>query len=133
MSTTDKSSARPIPSRIKAVLALIVLLLLMVPWAMDFRRADRDNDGALDINEARLRPEVYKKFELMDRNKDGRVHQAEIFVHKMLDSQDANQDGKLSKDEVKNRRLSKRFMEYDIDGDSFLDEGELALASDHRQ
>ena len=131
MSVSEKPTTRPIPSKVKAVLALIVLLMLMVPWAMDFRRADRNNDGALDINEARLRPEVYKKFELMDRNDDGLVHQAEIFVHKMLDSQDVNRDMKLSQAEVKNRRLSKRFSEYDIDGDGFLDEGELALASDH--
>lgn len=131
MSVDEQSTARLIPSKVKAVLALIVLLLLMVPWAMDFRRADRDNDGALDINEARLRPEVYKKFELMDRNKDSLVHRAEIFVYNMLESQDADRDTKLSKDEVRNRRLSKRFDEYDIDGDGFLDEKELALASDH--
>ena len=123
--------ARPIPSKVKAVLALIVLLMFMIPWAMDFRRADRNNDGTLDREEARLRLEVYKKFDVMDRNRDGRVHQTEIFVHKILDSQDVNNDAKLSRDEVKNRRLTKRFGEYDIDGDGFLDESELTLALDH--
>jgi hypothetical protein len=74
-----------------------------------FRQADRDGDGALNKQEARLHaPDVLRKFDRMDTNHDGKVTREEFDrayqtrARRELDrfnTLDANRDGYLSRQE----------------------------------
>jgi len=74
-----------------------------------FRQADRDGDGALSKQEARLHaPDVLRKFDRMDTNRDGKVSREEFErafetrARRELDrflALDTNRDGYLSRQE----------------------------------
>lgn len=74
-----------------------------------FRQADRDGDGAVSKQEARLHaPDVLRKFDRMDANRDGKVTREEFDrafetrAKRELDrfhALDTNRDGTLSRQE----------------------------------
>jgi EF hand domain-containing protein len=49
-----------------------------------FKKADKDNDGTLDREEAKAMPNVSKNFDAIDVNKDGKVSYDEVhnYMHK---------------------------------------------------
>ena len=49
--------------------------------AAAFKKADKDNDGTLDRNEAKAMPEVAKNFDAIDADKDGTVSLDEVHTY----------------------------------------------------
>jgi Ca2+-binding EF-hand superfamily protein len=127
--------------------ALFVSLLLLPAFALaesadktgerkhrleeQFKKADKDNDGTLDKNEAKAMPHVAKHFKEIDTDKDGTVSMDEIRAfmksHKgdahergkeRFNKADKNNDGKLTKEEAKAMpHVYKNFDAIDADKD----------------
>jgi EF hand len=49
--------------------------------AAAFKKADKDNDGTLDRNEAKAMPQVAKNFDAIDADKDGTVSLDEVHTY----------------------------------------------------
>jgi Ca2+-binding EF-hand superfamily protein len=102
-----------------------------------FKRADKDNDGTLDKEEAKAMPRVAKNFDAIDADKDGTVSLDEIKaamasrkgMHQKgkaeFEKADKDADGTLDKEEAKAMpRVAKNFdaIDADKDGTVSLDE-----------
>ena len=59
-----------------------------------FKRADKDKDGTLDRNEAKVVPQVSKHFDSIDLNKNGRISLAEIKAYLKQASKSIQEKGK---------------------------------------
>jgi Ca2+-binding EF-hand superfamily protein len=55
---------------------------------MAFKKADKDNDGTVDREEAKSLPKVSKNFDAIDVDKDGTVDHDE--VHNFMKNQKSN-------------------------------------------
>ena len=117
-------------------------------YIQQFKAADTDNNGYLDMEEARRSPFFNTTFKLMDRDGDGKLFEKEMleYVDAMLDLQvraqaacaslsisedgkglfdliDTNRDGRLS---VRELRQAVRLVEQlDRDGDGAVSRGEI--------
>ncbi len=101
-----------------------------------FRQADRDGDGAVSKQEARLHaPDVLRKFDRMDANRDGKVTREEFDrafetrARRELDrfhALDANRDGTLSREEFAKEapQGQSAFSALDANGDGKISQQE---------
>lgn len=103
-----------------------------------FKKADKDNDGTLTKEEAKVMPHVAKHFKEIDTDKDGTVSMDEIRAFMKSHKDDAhkrggerfkkadkNNDGKLTKEEAKampNAYKNFDAIDADKDGTVSLDE-----------
>jgi len=103
-----------------------------------FKKADKDNDGTLDKEEAKAMPRVAKNFDAIDADKDGTVSLDELKasmkamkkgMHEKgkaaFEKADKDGDGTLDKEEAKAMpRVAKNFdaIDADKDGTVSLDE-----------
>jgi Ca2+-binding EF-hand superfamily protein len=89
------------------------------------RLLDTDNDGTVDLNEARKAASTL--FDKLDRDHDGALDRRELrgrFNATELATADPDKDGTLSKDEYL-KVVERRFKAADPDNDGTLDEKEL--------
>lgn len=101
-----------------------------------FSKADKDNDGTLDQQEAKAIPEVAAHFEAIDTDKDGTVSRDEIKTYDQFVKRDKDKDGTLDPTEAKGwRDVSKNFDKVDTDKDGTVSLSEvnvfLAAARSH--
>jgi Ca2+-binding EF-hand superfamily protein len=114
----------------------------------EFRRADKDNNGYLDKNEANQSQRFRGLFGIMDRDGDGKLFEKEITAYLeqtkglqeaasrgcvsltvkdqgrgLFDMADANGDGRLGVREM--RQMVKLIDQLDRDGDGWIGEGEI--------
>ena len=108
----------------KALLFPILALAASTAFAANVAKADKDNDGTLDKNEAKAIPMVSKHFDVIDVDKDGTVDQAEVDAFKVMMA-DKDNDGTLDKKEIKHKGIAKAFDELDGDKDGTLDAKEI--------
>ena len=108
----------------KVSMSVILVLLAGSAFAGNVAKADKDNDGTLDKNEAKAIPMVAKHFDAIDVDKDGTVDQAEIDAFKVMMA-DKDNDGTLDKSEVKHKGIAKAFDKLDGDKDGTLDAKEV--------
>ena len=104
-----------------------------------FKKADKDNDGTLDKNEAKAMPRVSRNFDAIDSDKDGTVSMDEIkaamkqakkTMHEKgqaaFKKADADNDGTLDKEEAKAMpRVAKNFDAIDTDKDGTVSMDEI--------
>ena len=86
---------------------------------------DPDNDGTVDLNEAKRAASAL--FDRLDRDRDGTLDRREIggrLSRAEFAAADPDKDGTLSKDEYL-RVVERRFMAANPDNDGTLDEKEL--------
>lgn len=102
-----------------------------------FAEADKDKDGTLDREEAKL--VCKEKFDVMDSDKDGTLtekelnacgHGAHDKLHekrsKQFTSADTDNDGTLTKEEAKKlKKVYKNFDAIDVDKDGTVDRDEV--------
>jgi Ca2+-binding EF-hand superfamily protein len=107
--------------------------------SMGFQKADQDNDGTLDREEAKKLPRVSKNFDAIDVDKDGTVDRDEVhnYMHQHSDAAhqkrskefsaaDKDNDGTLDKEEAKKLpRVSKNFDAIDVDHDGTVSRDEV--------
>ncbi len=118
----------------------------------EFKRADRDNNGYLDMAEAMRSPIYAKLFKLMDRDGDGMLFEKEVLAYLdayqdlqaaarascatvgissegkgLFEMLDTNRDGRLSVREMRN--AVKLIAELDRDGDGMLSRSEIPRCS----
>ena len=89
------------------------------------RLLDADNDGTVDLNEAKKAASVL--FDKLDRDRDGTLDRRELGSRMSaaeFTAADPDKDGTLSKDEYFNV-VENRFKAADPDNDGTLDEKEL--------
>jgi Ca2+-binding EF-hand superfamily protein len=117
-------------------------------YIAQFKQADRDNNGYLDMNEAQASPFFRNSFKLMDRDGDGKLFENEMlaYLDVVLDLQaramaavaslnisdegkgifdllDTNHDGRLSVREL--RQAGKLVDQLDQDGDGAVGKNEI--------
>jgi hypothetical protein len=112
-----------------------------------FKRADKDNDGTLDKEEAKALPRIAKNFDVIDADKDGTVSLDEIKaamerrkgMHQKgkaeFEKADKDADGTLDKEEAKAMpHVAKNFdaIDADKDGTVSLDEIHTFMKSKHK-
>jgi hypothetical protein len=68
----------------KTLLFAALAIAAQTAVAANVAKADKDNDGTLDKNEAKAIPMVAKHFDAIDLDKDGTVDQAEIDAFKIM-------------------------------------------------
>ena len=101
-----------------------------------FKKADKDNDGTLDKEEAKAMPRVAKHFDAIDADKDGTVSLDEVkasmkkTMHEKgktaFGKADKDSDGTLDKEEAKAMpRVSKNFDAIDTDKDGTVSMEEI--------
>jgi len=101
-----------------------------------FKKADKDNDGTLDKDEAKAMPRVSKHFDTIDADKDGTVSMDEIKAsmkqaahakgEAAFKKADTDNDGTLDKSEAKAMpRVSKNFDAIDTDKDGTVSMDEI--------
>jgi Ca2+-binding EF-hand superfamily protein len=104
-----------------------------------FKKADKDNDGTLDKDEAKAMPRVSRNFDAIDTDKDGTVSMDEIkaamkqakkTMHEKgqaaFKKADADNDGTLDKEEAKAMpRVAKNFDAIDTDKDGTVSMDEI--------
>jgi Ca2+-binding EF-hand superfamily protein len=108
-----------------------------------FGELDRDGDGGLNREEARVSPPLLEIFSLSDSDQDGRLNVAEYSqatIEGMRVSPDAargplfpaldtDENGRLSAEEAAAvPQLAERFERFDVDGSGGLDVGEYDTA-----
>ncbi len=104
-------------------------------------KVDTNGDGVIDRKEAAAHPKLAEHFDLMDKNKDGRIdaserpqrhgkgqgqggRQGERGEH--MAKLDANGDGRFSRDELAGReRMLQNFGAIDTNKDGFLSREEM--------
>jgi hypothetical protein len=92
----------------KTLLFAALAIAAQTAVAANVAKADKDNDGTLDKNEAKAIPMVAKHFDAIDLDKDGTVDQAEIDAFKIM-AADKDNDGTLDKKEIKHKGIAKAF------------------------
>lgn len=108
-----------------------------------FKAADKDNDGSLDRNEAKVFPRVAKNFDQIDTDKSGTVTLDEIYasmkkvaqnMQAKFQAADKDKDGTLDRNEAKVfPRVAKNFDQIDADKDGTVSQDEIrAYARAHR-
>lgn len=110
-----------------------------------FKKADKDNDGTLDKEEAKAMPRVAKHFDAIDADKDGTVSLDEVkasmkkTMHEKgkaaFGKADKDSDGTLDKEEAKAMpRVSKNFdaIDTDKDGTVSMEEIHTFMKAQHR-
>ena len=114
-----------------------------------FKKADKDNDGTLDKEEAKAMPRVSKNFDAIDADKDGTVSLDEVKaamksmhgkgMHEKgkaaFQKADKDSDGTLDKEEAKAMpHVSKNFdaIDADKDGTVTLDEIHAYMKEHHK-
>jgi Ca2+-binding EF-hand superfamily protein len=116
---------------VAAVLAVAVTLagdMVAPAWSASpgvLKSLDPDNDGTIDLNEAKAAAE--RVFDRLDRDKDGTLDKRELFGRlsaKDLAAADADKDGTLDKREYTGV-VERRFKAADPDNDGTLDAREL--------
>jgi Ca2+-binding EF-hand superfamily protein len=104
-----------------------------------FKKADKDNDGSLDREEAKALPRVAKNFDKIDADKSGTVTLAEIHAAgnqaaKQIEEQDRarfqaadkDHDGTLDREEAKVfPRIAKNFDKIDADKSGTISQEEI--------
>ena len=104
-----------------------------------FKKADKDNDGTLDKEEAKAMPRIAKHFDAIDTDKDGTVSMDEIKASMMrarkamhdkgeaaFKKADGDNDGTLDKEEAKALpRVAKNFDAIDADKDGTVSMKEI--------
>jgi Ca2+-binding EF-hand superfamily protein len=104
-----------------------------------FKKADKDNDGTLDKEEAKAMPRIAKHFDAIDTDKDGTVSMDEVKASMMHMKQsmhekgeaafkkaDKDSDGTLDKEEAKGMpRVAKNFDAIDADKDGTVSMEEI--------
>jgi len=101
-----------------------------------FKKADKDNDGTLDKEEAKAMPRVAKNFDAIDTDKDGTVSMDEIKAgmkqaahakgEAAFKKADTDNDGTLDKTEAKAMpRVAKSFDAIDTDKDGTVSMEEI--------
>jgi Ca2+-binding EF-hand superfamily protein len=115
-----------------------------------FKRADKDNDGTLDKEEAKAMPNVAKNFDAIDTDKDGTVSLDEIHSFMKTHHQggmggkgsaafkraDKDSDGTLDKEEAKAMpNVAKNFdaIDADKDGTVSMEEIHNFMMKEHHQ
>lgn len=112
-----------------------------------FKKADKDNDGTLDKEEAKAMPRVSKNFDAIDADKDGTVSLDEVKaamqqmrkgMHEKgkaaFAKADKDNDGTLDKEEAKAMpRVAKNFdaIDGDKDGTVTMEEIHKFMQSQH--
>jgi len=96
---------------------------------LSFKKADADNDGSLDKEEAKSMPKVAKNFDAIDADKSGTVTLEEIHASMKVEGftrADKNADHMLDKEEAKALpRVARNFDSIDTDKDGSLTEEEV--------
>lgn len=110
----------------KLAIGAVLALSATAVFAASVAKADKDNDGTLDKNEAKSIPMVAKHFDAIDVDKDGTVDQAEIDAFKVM-AGDKDNDGTLEPKEVKHKGVLKAFKQLDGDNDGTLDAKEVFM------
>jgi len=83
-----------------------------------FSKADKDNDGTLDKDEARAVLDIANNFDAIDTDKDGTVSRNEVKAYDQFAKRDRDSDDTLDKDEAKGwTGVSKNFDAIDTDKD----------------
>jgi Ca2+-binding EF-hand superfamily protein len=83
-----------------------------------FTKADKDNDGTLDREEAKAVPDIANNFAAIDTDKDGTVSRDEAKDYDQFAKRDKDSDGTLDKNEAKGwTSVSKHFDAIDVDKD----------------
>ncbi len=108
----------------KSLLFAALALSSAMAIAAEVKKADKDNDGTLDKNEAKAIPMIAKNFDLIDVDKEGTIEQAEIDAFKVMQA-DRDNDGTLEPKEVKHKGVAKAFKQLDGDNDGTLDAKEV--------
>lgn len=91
-----------------------------------FGKADKDNDGTLDKEEAKALPEVAAHFDAIDTDKDGTVSSDEVKTYEKLAKLDKDADGTLDRNEAKGwSMVSKNFEALDTDKDGTVSLAEI--------
>ena len=104
-----------------------------------FKKADRNGDGVLDRDEAKMMPRVAKNFDAIDVDKDGTISRDELrasmkskkrTMHEKgkanFAAADKNGDGVLDRDEAKAMpRVAKNFDAIDVDKDGTVSAKEI--------
>ena len=100
-----------------------------------FKKADKDNDGTLDKDEAKAMPRVSKNFDAIDTDKDGTVSMDELKAsmkhahakgEAAFKKADTDSDGTLDKSEAKAMpRVAKNFDAIDTDKDGTVSMDEI--------
>lgn len=67
----------------------------------EFSKADKDNDGTLDKEEARALPDVRAHFDMIDADHDGTVSRHEMKLYEKFARNDKDADGSLNRKEAK--------------------------------
>jgi Ca2+-binding EF-hand superfamily protein len=121
---------------------------LRAQFLAEFKRADRDNNGYLDRDEARQSPLIGSVFKLIDRDGDGKIFEKEIIAYidkterlqesaaascvsltaspvgnGLFDLLDSNRDRRLSVREL--RQMPKLIEQLDRDGDGQVGRDEI--------
>jgi Ca2+-binding EF-hand superfamily protein len=89
------------------------------------QRLDTDNDGTVDLNEAKRAASAL--FDRLDRDRDGTLDRRELrgrLSRAEFNAADTNKDGTVSKDEYL-KVVERRFRAADRNNDGTLDEREL--------
>ena len=83
-----------------------------------FSKADKDDDGTLDKDEAKALPDVSAHFDAIDTDKDGTVSHGEVKAYQQFAKRDKDSDGTLDKNEAKGWTIvSQNFDAIDSDKD----------------
>jgi Ca2+-binding EF-hand superfamily protein len=97
------------------------------PLKSNFSKADTDNDGTVDREEAKALPNnVAAHFDAIDTDKDGTVSRDELKVYNKVVKKDKDADGTLDKAEAKWWwTVSRHFDEIDADKDGTVSVAEI--------
>jgi Ca2+-binding EF-hand superfamily protein len=109
--------------------ALAALVGVAAPALAATTRFDTDNDGTVDLNEAKKA--ASELFDKLDTDKDGTLDSKELngrLTHKEFTAADPDNDGTLSKDEYL-AVVEKRFKAADPDNDGTVSTSELKTAA----
>ena len=117
--------------RIAVLSFLATISAMLLDWpafaapSRAMRQLDTDNDGTVDLEEAKKAASTL--FDKLDRDRDGTLDRRELggrLSAAEFNAADPDKDGTLSKDEYL-KVVEKRFKAADPDNDSTLDEKEL--------
>lgn len=107
---------------------------------------DRNADGVIDRSEAAAHPRLAEHFDMLDRNKDGKLgaderpsrgkhgHRRHGDAGQWMKRMDTDNDGRISKTEAAaTPRFAERFATMDANSDGFLDQKDRVLREKQRR